>query len=266
MSTRVILAGATGWTGSELARGIASASDLQLVGAVSRTHAGRPLGEVLNEPRLTCVISKSAAEALKTPCDVFFDYTKPESVKGNIIAALEASVHAVIGTSGLSDSDYEELDRMARAKQRGVLACGNFALTVVLLQKFAEIAARYIPHFEVIDYAKDSKPDAPSGTVRELAYRLGQVRQPALGVPLEQVKGLRETRGATLNGVQVHALRIPGFMIGVEAVFGMPDQRLHLRHESGGSAKPYVDGALLAIRKVGTLIGVHRGLDRVMEW
>lgn len=146
-----------------------------------------------------------------------------------------------------------------------MLACGNFALTAVLLQRFAEIAARYIPHFELIDYAKDSKPDAPSGTGRELALRLGNVRQPALGVPLDKVNGPDGVRGATVNGVQVHAVRVPGFVLGIEAIFGMRDQRLHLRHEAGSSAESYVDGALLAIRKVAEHIGVLRGLDKVME-
>jgi 4-hydroxy-tetrahydrodipicolinate reductase len=72
-------------------------------------------------------------------------------------------------------------------------------------------------------------------------------------------------RGAEVNGVQVHAVRVPGFVLGIEVVFGTRDQRLHLRHEAGASAEPYVDGALLAIRKVGTQVGVVRGLDRVMD-
>jgi 4-hydroxy-tetrahydrodipicolinate reductase len=83
-------------------------------------------------------------------------------------------------------------------------------------------------------------------------------------VPLDQVRGPRETRGATLNGVQVHSVRLPGYVIGVEVVFGAPGQRLHLTHQAGSSAEPYVDGALLAIRKVSTLTGLHRGLDAVM--
>jgi 4-hydroxy-tetrahydrodipicolinate reductase len=171
----------------------------------------------------------------------------------------------VVASSGLSDADYDEIDTAARAAQRGVLACGNFAITAVLLQRFAEMAAAYVPHFEIIDSAKDSKPDAPSGTGRELALRLSKVRRPEIGVPLDKVNGPPGVRGATVNGVQVHALRLPGYVIGIEAIFGMPDQRLHIRHEAGAGAEPYVDGALLAIRKVGGLIGLTRGLDRVMN-
>jgi 4-hydroxy-tetrahydrodipicolinate reductase len=265
----VILSGATGWAGSALARGIARQPDMRLAGAVGHRSAGQRLGELIGEPALDCRVSASAQAALsQTGCDVYVEYGKPKDVavvKANVMAALAAGAHVVVASSGLSDDDYADIDAAARAKQRGVLACGNFALTVVLLQRFAEMAAAYIPNFEIIDYAKDTKPDAPSGTGRELALRLGQVRQPALGVPLDEVNGPPGVRGATVNGVQVHALRVPGFVIGIEAIFGMKDQRLHLRHEAGSSAEPYVDGALLAIRKVGALVGVVRGLDRVMN-
>ena len=91
-----------------------------------------------------------------------------------------------------------------------------------------------------------------------------KVRQPQLDVPLERTVGVPETRGGTLSGSQVHAVRLPGFVLGVETIFGMPDQTLTIRHSAGASAKPCVDGALLAIRKVGTLTGVHRGLDAVL--
>lgn len=260
----VCLAGATGWAGSELARAIAKTDDIALVAAVSRTHAGRTLGEVLREPALTCPVFASAAEALATRCDVLVEYTKPASAKANIIAALRHGAHVVVGTSGLGDDDFAQIDMVARECQRGVLACGNFALTVVLLQKFAETAAKLIPQWEIIDYAHDDKADAPSGTVRELAARLGKIRHPEMTVPLDRMVGPRETRGATQSGSQVHAVRLPGFVISAEIIFGMPDQRLTIRHDSGNSARPYVDGALLAIRKVSTLSGLHRGLDTVL--
>jgi len=265
MTLKLCLAGATGWAGSELARGIAATEDLMLVSAISRKHAGANLAAVLGESRLDTPVFANAAEALAQPCDIFMEYTRPDTAKANILAALEHGAHVVVGTSGLSDEDYAQIDALARERQRGVLACGNFALTMVLMQKFAEMAAKYIPQWEIIDYAYEGKPDAPSGTVRELAGRLGKVRQPELAVPLEQTAGMRETRGGTLAGSQVHAVRLPGFVLGAEVIFGMPDQTLTMRHNAGGSARPYVDGALLALRKVSTLVGVHRGLDSVLE-
>ncbi len=265
MAIRVCLAGATGWAGSALSRSIAQSDDVDIVAAVSRTHSGRILGDVLGEPRLTCGIYGTAQEALAHPCDVFFEYTKPEAAKANILAALERDAHVVIGTSGLADGDYAEIGAAAEQHRRGVLAVGNFALTVVLLQKFAEIAAKYIPQWEIVDYASDAKKDTPSGTVRELAFRLSQIRESELTVPLEENQGIVETRGARVHGSQIHSVRLPGYSISVEILFGLPDQKLTIRHDAGSSAEPYVDGALLAIRKVNTLVGLHRGLDSVLD-
>ena len=265
MTLKVCVAGATGWAGSELARSIAKAPDLALVAAVARKHAGRHLGDVLGEPRLKARVHASAAEALAEPCDVFVEYTKPDVAKGNILHALEHGAHVVVGTSGLTEDDFAQIDALARRVRRGVLACGNFALTAVLLQKFAEAAARLIPQWEIIDYAHDDKVDAPSGTVRELAYRLSKIRAPEPTVPVAETVGPREARGASVSGSQVHSIRLPGYMISAEIVFGTPDQRLTLRHDSGSSAQPYAEGALLAIRKVSGLVGVHRGLDSVLD-
>lgn len=263
---KVCVAGATGWAGSELSRGIAHAADMELVAAVSRSQAGKALGEVIGVAGLNTAIFDNAEQALATNPDVFVEYTKPDVAKEHVLAALRGGAHVVIGTSGLSNEAYEEIDAVAREVGRGVLAAGNFALTAVLLQKFAEMAAKYVPHWEIIDYAHAGKRDAPSGTARELANRLSKVREPQLDVPLDDVAGPRESRGAQLQGTQVHSVRLPGYVISIDAIFGMPDQRLILRHESGTSAEPYVAGALLAIREVGKLVGMHRGLDSVMEF
>lgn len=262
---RVAVGGVTGWAGGELARGVAHAADMALVAGVSRGAAGQPLAQLTGHAGTPGVAVASVAALADTTCDVYVEYTRPDVAKANILAALAHGAHVVVGTSGLSDEDYAEIDAAAREAGRGVLACGNFAITVVLLQKFAEMAARHIEHWEIIDYAKAGKVDAPSGTVRELAYRLGQVREAALDVPLDKVRGPVETRGATMSGSQVHAVRLPGYQLGVEVIFGADGQRLHLKHEAGDGSRPYVAGALLAIRKVSGLQGLVRGLDKVMD-
>lgn len=265
MTIEVCLAGATGWAGSALARAIGGCADLALIGAVARRHAGQVLGDAIGEPGLAVRIAGSATEALARRCDVFVEFTRPESAMPNVLAALAHGAHVVVGTSGLTDEDYARIDGAARRARRGVLACGNFALTAVLLQKFAESAARLIPQWEIVDYAHDDKPDAPSGTARELAFRLSRVRAPQPTIPPDRSVGPREARGATVSGTQVHSVRLPGYVIAAEVIFGMPDQKLTIRHDAGTSALPYVDGALLAIRKVGALTGVHRGLDAVLD-
>lgn len=266
MTINVCLAGTTGWVGADLARAIHTAEDLELSGAVARRSAGRRLGAVLDIPGLDLEIRATVREALERPCDVFVEFSRPEAAKYHVLQALAAGAHVVVGTSGLTDEDYAEIDHAAKTAGRGVLAAGNFALTAVLLLKFATLAARYIPQWEVIDYAGASKPDAPSGTARELAYRLGRVRLPELAVPVDQTVGSRESRGASLGGCQVHSVRLPGYVASVEAIFGLPEMQLSLRHDAGTSAQPYVEGTLLAIRKVAALQGLHRGLDTVMDF
>lgn len=261
----VCLTGPTGWAGSELALGIGRQADMRLVAGVTRTNAGRRLSDVLGGQAPDAPLFATTAEALAVGCDVLVEYAHAEVAKANVLAGLEAGAHVVIGSSGLTDEDLAEIGELAARRGRGVLAVGNFALTVVLLQKFAEMAAKVLPEWEIIDYAGAGKADAPSGTARELASRLAQVRAPEPSNRVEHTVGPREVRGATLGGAQVHSVRLPGYVIGVEALFGMPDERLTLRAEAGSSARPYVDGALLAIRKVGGFTGLKRGLDEVLD-
>lgn len=262
---RVCMTGPTGWAGSELAKAIGQQTDLQLVAGVTRTHAGKHLNQVLDDGAPATPLFGTTTEALEVPCDVFVEYAHASVAKANVISALNAGVHVVIGSSGLSDDDLADIDRLAQERGRGVLAVGNFAITVVLLQRFAEMAAKVLPEWEIIDYASAAKVDAPSGTARELASRLAQVRPPEPSNSVAGTVGPREVRGATFGGAQVHAVRLPGYVIGVEALFGMPEERLTIKQESGSSAKPYVDGALLSIRKVGGFTGLRRGLDKVLD-
>jgi 4-hydroxy-tetrahydrodipicolinate reductase len=144
------------------------------------------------------------------------------------------------------------------------VASGNFSLTAAMCQAAALLAARHLSQWEVIDYAGAAKPDVPSGTARELAERLGEVRRPDLGHPIEDLHGPREARGATVGGAQVHSVRLPSFVVSTEVIFALPDERLTIRHDAGGTAEPYVEGTLLAVRKVPELIGLTRGLDTLL--
>jgi 4-hydroxy-tetrahydrodipicolinate reductase len=265
MKLKVCVAGATGWVGRPLCLAIAAADDLTLVGAVSRTHQGRQLKEVIKDSRLEVTISGSVAEALSAPTDVLVDYTKADVVKANVMTAIKKGVHVVIGSSGLTDEDFVEIDEAARLNKVGVVAAGNFAITAVLLQRFACEAAKYLSHWEIIDYASDNKADAPSGTTRELAFRLSEIRSPEVTHPIEETIGVRETRGATLQGSQIHSVRLPGYVIAAEVIFGATDERLTIRHDAGQGAAPYIQGTLLAIRKVKNYVGLVRGLDRIMD-
>jgi 4-hydroxy-tetrahydrodipicolinate reductase len=249
-SIRVCVAGVTGWTGSAVAQAVSEAGDLELVAGVARSDASS---------------FSSVAEALDAvPVDVLVDYTSAAAVKGNVLEALARGVGVVVGSSGLSEADFGEIDALAQERNVAVIAAGNFSLTAALLLRFAEEAARHLGSWEVIDYASATKPDAPSGTARELAERLGAVRASALRVPVEDTLGAREARGATVAGTQVHSLRLPSFSVSTEVVFAADGERLSLRHDAGSSAAPYVAGTLMAIRAVPGRVGLTRGLDRML--
>jgi len=266
MAIKVCVAGATGWVGRALVSALAKDRTFELVGAVSRTHQEKPLGETIGIPDLDLIISSSVDAALQAKTDVFIDYTGPDAVKGHVLTAIRKGVHVVIGTSGLTDEDFAEIDGLAREYGVGVLAAGNFAISAVLLQRFAEIASTFIPHWEIMDYADAAKIDAPSGTVRELAYRLSKINKPSYRYAPEEIHGPKESRGANLNGTQVHCVRLPGHVFAFDVLFGLPSERLTLRHEAGNSADPYVQGTLLAARKVYSFVGLKRGLDQVMAF
>ena len=265
MTIRVCVGGVSGEIGSPLAVAVAKATDLRLVGGVSRKQKGRSTKDVIGEPTVDVTISGTVADALKAGTDVYVDYTSAEAVKGNVLAAIEHGVAVVVGSSGMTDKDYADIDAAARERKVGVIAAGNFAITAVLLQRFACEAAKFVSQWEIIDYAYDGKKDSPSGTARELSFRLGEVRRPELTRPVDQTVGVKECRGGTLNGMQVHSIRLPGYSLGVEVIFGAKSERLSIRHDDGGSHEPYIGGTLLAIRKVRERVGLVRGLDRVMD-
>ncbi|QPC87534.1 4-hydroxy-tetrahydrodipicolinate reductase [Mesorhizobium sp. NBSH29] len=268
MTIRVVMAGATGWVGKALVAAIAREADLALAGAVSRSAAGQDAGTASGGEPVGIAVAATLEEALATPSDVVIDYTKPNIVKANTLAAIAAGRHVVIGTSGLGADDYAEIDAAARAGGVGVIAAGNFSITATLLKRFALMAAKYVPDVEIIDYAKATKPDAPSGTARELAEAIAEMRLPSTATPQADVLGIKETRGAGVGsggGVQVHAVRLPSFILSCEALFGLPDERLTIRHDAGSSPAPYVAGTLLAVRKVATVKGLVRGLDTLID-
>ena len=261
--TAICIAGATGWTGRAIVDGVLAADDLELRSAVARATAGEDLGTALGRERLGVQVHGDVAAALDG-VDVLIDYTSHDAVLPNTLAAIAGGVGVVIGSSGLTAADFEEIDAAAREHGAGVIAAGNFSLTAAMAQAGALLAARHLPHWEVIDYASAGKADVPSGTARELAERLAEVRAPAGAQPPEAVAGPREARGATVAGTQVHSLRLPSFVVSTEVVFGLPDERLSIRHDAGSSATPYVAGTLLAARAVGGRTGLTRGLDAVL--
>jgi 4-hydroxy-tetrahydrodipicolinate reductase len=209
-------------------------------------------------------VADTLEKALTRPVDVLVDFTAPQSVKQRTLEALANGLRVVVGTSGLTSADYLDIAQKATEKGLGVVAAGNFSITAALAKRFALMAAKHLPSWEIIDYAHAGKVDAPSGTVRELAEALGEVAENKLEVPVERTHGERQARGASIGGCQVHSVRLPGYVVGFETIFGVPHQRLTIRHDAGDSAEPYVHGTLLAVKRVMDVVGLVRGLDRLL--
>lgn len=264
MSIRVCVAGVTGDVGKLLSAAILAQADLTLTSAVARSAAGRTVGEVLGAESAV-VIRASVAEAIANDSfDVLVDYTSAIAALSNAQAAVRAGKHVVVGSSGITAEQFAALDTEARARRVGLLH-GNFALTAVLAQVFAVAAARYIKSWEIIEYAYDGKIDAISGTARELAHRLSQQGPQQQAIAPDEFVGDTRSRGATVQGTQVHAIRLPGQVFGFEVLFGRSQERLTIKHEAVSHSEPYIDGTLLAIRKVPALVGLHQGLESVLE-
>ena len=249
----ICVAGATGWTGAAIADAVAAAADLDLHSAISRSAAG---GEIHGAP-----VYASVDDALDG-VDVIIDFTSHDVAKAHALTAVARGVSVVIGTSGLTADDFAEIDAAAREHGVGVVSAGNFSLTAAMAKAAAQLAAKHLPSWEIIDYASAGKADAPSGTARELAEALGPSARER---SLENTYGAVEARGAGIAGTQVHSLRLPSFTVSTEIVFGLPDERLSIRHDAGSSAAPYVAGTLLATRAVRGRTGLTRGLDALLS-
>src|SRR5581483_7485133 len=172
---RVCIAGVTGWTGSAVADAVKAADDLEFVAGVARS-----------DPSSYSTVEEALAAV---EADVLVDYTHAAVVKRNILAAVERGVGAVVGSSGLTAADYDEIDAAARARGVGVVAAGNFSITAAVLLRAALEAARHLDSWEIVDFASAVKADAPSGTAREVAERLAEVGEPVLRVPVDEIVG-----------------------------------------------------------------------------
>lgn len=259
----VCVSGALGAVGRRLVEGVDAADGFALHSAVARRETGRDVGDVVLGRPLGVPVTNALEAALDAGPDVLIDYTHPSVVRRNVEAALSRSIPVVIGTTGLFDADFERIDEAARRAGVGA-ATGNFSLTAALMQHLARIAARHVPQWEVIEYGKADKPDVPSGTARELAELLSREATPLRPLPDAQLIGPTEARGADIGGARVHSVRLPGSSPCVEVLFGLPGERLIIRHDEQSDSGIFVAGSLLAARRVREHTGLIRGLDSLL--
>ncbi|WP_134699000.1 4-hydroxy-tetrahydrodipicolinate reductase [Ammoniphilus sp. YIM 78166] len=260
MSIRVVVAGSRGRMGQEAVKMVLADPELELVAEVgspkSRGEEKGPNGV----PFLT-----SLEEALiTTKPDVLVDLTTPQAVKGNMELAILHGVRPVVGTTGLSAEEIQELDNLSQEKGIGAIIAPNFAIGAILMMKFAKEAARYMPHVEIIELHHDKKLDAPSGTAIKTAELIQQSRAEMKQGHPDEEEILDGARGAYYHGFRIHSVRLPGLVAHQEVLFGHVGQTLSIRHDSM-NRESFMPGVNLAIKKVMGLTGLVYGLENVMD-
>ena len=251
---RVLISGAAGRMGRAMAANLLQEQDMQLAAAVD--VAGGQCGE------LTVKTDLAQALAEDRP-DVMLDFTVPSAVMGNLRLALAAHVPCVVGTTGIGPDEQAELRRLCEQYQTPCFVASNFALSAVLMMRFAAEAARYLPEYEVLEIHNERKADAPSGTALTTLTMMEQQRQQdAVGAAntTEKVAGCR---GGAFAGSHVHSMRMPGTVALQNVIFGAPGQLLEIRQECT-SRDCFWPGVALALRRVSGLQGLVMGLETLL--
>lgn len=200
----------------------------------------------------------------RVQADVLVDFTIPEVVYEHTRTALECGIRPVVGTTGLTQDQLYELDKLSQEKQLGAIIAPNFAIGAVLMMKFAQIAAKYMPHLEIIEYHHDKKLDAPSGTAKKTAELISQSRvEIKQGHPQEK-ETIEGVRGGYVDGFRIHSVRLPGFVAHQEVIFGDEGQILTIRHDSLHRSS-FMPGVKMAIERVMKLDHMVYGLEHIMD-
>jgi 4-hydroxy-tetrahydrodipicolinate reductase len=244
---RVGVLGARGRVGSEVCRAVSAADDLELVAEVD---AGDPL-EVLVDRGVAAVV----------------DFTTPDVVMANLEYAVGHGIHAVVGTTGFDEDRLARLRTLlADAPNVGVLVAPNFSLGAVLMMRFAAQAAPLFESVEIIELHHPDKTDAPSGTARRTAEMVAAARREAGADPMPDATttGLEGARGADVEGVRVHGLRVRGLVAHQEVILGSPGETLTIRHDSLDRVS-FMPGVLLGLRRIASTPGLTVGLERLLD-
>jgi 4-hydroxy-tetrahydrodipicolinate reductase len=239
--TRVAVLGAKGRMGSEVVRAVSAAQDLEL----------GPTYDVGDTFDLSGV-------------DVAVDFTHPEAVMANLKACIEAGVHAVVGTTGFDEDRLAQLRQWLSGTDVGVLIAPNFGVAAVLMMRFAAQAARFFDSVEIVELHHPRKADAPSGTATRTAQLVAQAREGMPPMPDATWTALEGARGAVVNGVHVHAVRLAGLVAHQEVLLGGEGETLTIRHDSYDRAS-FMPGVLLGVRQIASRPGLTVGLDALLD-
>lgn len=244
MATKVGVIGASGKMGSEVCRAIEADDDLDLVARVGRDDSL----EALVESRAEVVV----------------EFSIPDSVKDNAAFCLRNGIHTVVGTTGLTHEDLDELGGLAKNHGAKCFVAPNFAVGAVLMMQFAAQASPYFEVAEIVERHDKGKLDAPSGTSLRTAALMNEARADKWDTPVGGKESLPGARGGEVDGVHIHSLRTPGSVAHQEVILGSPGQTLTIRHDSQDRAS-FMPGVILAVKKVSSLEGLTVGLERLLD-
>jgi 4-hydroxy-tetrahydrodipicolinate reductase len=263
---RVAVAGAAGRMGREVVRAVDADPECELVGALDLAHTGEDAGELAGLARLGVPIRNDLpALAMASAPEVLVDFTRASAAFATARRAIEAGISPVIGTTGMSGAQLEEIGAAAGRRQLGAVIAPNFAIGAVLMMVFARQAARYMPEVEIIELHHEQKVDAPSGTAMRTAELILERRGSCTSArPDQEELKLPGARGGELAGVRIHSVRLPGYVAHQEVLFGGPGQTLSIRHDSTDRAS-FMPGVLLAIKRVRSLDGMVIGLENLLD-
>ena len=270
-SIPVVVNGAAGKMGREVIKTVANAEDMTLIGAVDNNPQvlGRDAGEIagcgaLEVPILDDLQSVLVLATQEKIQGVMVDFTHPDTVYDNVRSAIAYGVRPVVGTTGLSAAQLQDLGEFAEKASTGTLIIPNFSIGMVLLQQAAIRASQYFDHVEIIELHHNQKADAPSGTAIKTAQMLGEMGKtfnPQLVTEKEHLPGARGSLAA--ENIRIHSVRLPGLIAHQEVIFGAPGQIYTLRHDTSDRSC-YMPGVLLAIRKVTELTSLVYGLEKII--
>ncbi len=243
--------------GREVCRAVMAEQDLELAAAIDSGFDGQSLAELIADSRTDLTIKPELAAMRAAGAQVMVDFTRPDSVYGDALFALENGIHAVVGTTGMSPGDMEELARRADGAGSNILIAPNFAMGAVLMMVFAQQAARYFPDCEIVELHHDRKLDAPSGTSLRTAQMVAEGRESRAQV----TGGQPASRGLEVEGMRLHSVRLPGLIAHQEVIFGGAGQSLTIRHDSYDRSS-FMPGVIYAVRHIDEHPGMTVGLEK----
>ena len=244
---KVGVLGALGKVGSEVCRAVESADAMELVVAID--------------------VDEELDGLVTSGAEVMVDFTHPDAVMDNLEFSIDHGIHAVVGTTGFDDDRLQTVRGwLADAPSVGVLVAPNFSIGAVLMMRFATEAAPYFESVEVVELHHPDKADAPSGTARRTAQLIAAARRDAGAGPIPDAtsSALDGARGADVDGIRVHGLRLRGLVAHQEVLFGGLGETLTIRHDSLDRAS-FTPGVMAGIRAVGSRPGLTVGLEHVLD-